>query len=245
MNRDLHSMLPWERHEWIMKHYQPPARTPAPHSAPIRTDMDAIREHHRFIRDDGGEVGPDSSWEERMAAKYYKKLVKEYAVVDLTRYKEGKVGMRWRTEKEVVSGKGQFECGSASCNHHRGLRSFEVPFVYKEHGETKKALVKVRLCEECAPKLYWKKTKELEKLSKLLSTHGQEDESPSKAKKGSQKSRKRSRSKDAEDDAPRRKHGQASPYGKDQASPNDQQAHDRHTRPSQKSVDEWIDELLL
>ena len=73
-----------------------------------------------------------------MAAKYYKKLVKEYAVVDLSRYKEGKVGMRWRTEKEVISGKGQFECASLTCEHSRGLRSYEVPFVYKEQGETKK-----------------------------------------------------------------------------------------------------------
>lgn len=41
----------------------------------------------------------------RMAKRYYDKLFREYALADLTRYKEGKVGLRWRTEREVVEGK--------------------------------------------------------------------------------------------------------------------------------------------
>lgn len=132
-------MLPWQRHDFIMQfhqHSQAPAAPAA--SATVRTDMDAIRDHHRFIRGDGDDLGPNCSWEERMAARYYKKLVKEYALVDLGRYKEGKVGMRWRTEGEVVSGKGQFECASITCERSRSLRSFEVPFVYKEQGESKR-----------------------------------------------------------------------------------------------------------
>lgn len=40
------------------------------------------------------------------------KLFKEYAIADLSRYKEGRVGLRWRTQKEVVSGRGQFVCGA-------------------------------------------------------------------------------------------------------------------------------------
>lgn len=141
--REMEGMLPWQRHDFIMQFHQQSRAPAAPTaSTSVRTDMDAIREHHRFIREDGGDLGPDSSWEERMAARYYKKLVKEYAVVDLGRYKEGKVGMRWRTESEVVSGKGQFECASTTCQRTRGLRSFEVPFVYKEQGETKR----VRYC---------------------------------------------------------------------------------------------------
>lgn len=40
------------------------------------------------------------------------KLFREYAVADLSRYKEGKVGLRWRTQQEVVNGAGQFECGA-------------------------------------------------------------------------------------------------------------------------------------
>ncbi len=38
----------------------------------------------------------------------------------------GKVGLRWRTEKEVVAGKGQFVCGARGCDVRQGLASFEV-----------------------------------------------------------------------------------------------------------------------
>ena len=36
----------------------------------------------------------------------YDKLFKEFAIADLSRYKEKKIGLRWRTEREVVCGKG-------------------------------------------------------------------------------------------------------------------------------------------
>lgn len=39
---------------------------------------------------------------------------------------ESKVGMRWRTEQEVVQGKGQFICGAKGCDERRALASFEV-----------------------------------------------------------------------------------------------------------------------
>jgi protein FRA10AC1 len=32
-----------------------------------------------------------------MAKKYYSKLYKEYALVDLSRYETGQIGCRWRT----------------------------------------------------------------------------------------------------------------------------------------------------
>ncbi|CAL5340556.1 unnamed protein product [Camellia sinensis] len=60
-----------------------------------------------------------------------------------------KIGLRWRTEKEVVSGKGQF-----------------VNFSYFEAGENKQALVKLVTCERCAEKLLYKKMKEKEQLRK-------------------------------------------------------------------------------
>lgn len=40
------------------------------------------------------------------------------------------------------------------------LRSFELPFVYEEHGERKEALVKVKLCAKCQTKLAWKPGKD-------------------------------------------------------------------------------------
>lgn len=53
------------------------------------------------------------------------------------------VALRWRTEKEVVVGKGQFQCGSKKCQIKEGLRSWEVNFGYEEQGEKKNALVKL------------------------------------------------------------------------------------------------------
>lgn len=53
--------------------------------------------------------------------------------------------MRWRTEKEVIVGKGQFECGSKTCKEKENLRSWELNFGYVEHGEKKNALVKLSM----------------------------------------------------------------------------------------------------
>lgn len=96
------------------------------------------------------------SWEQRLAIRYYNRLFKEYALVDLTFYKVNKIGMRWRTEKEVVDGKGQFTCGEIHCDNRntRELCSYEVPFRYTSRdGKKNLTLVKVRLCSACALKL--------------------------------------------------------------------------------------------
>jgi len=39
---------------------------------------------------------------------------------------ENKIGMRWRTQKEVFSGKGQFACGNIACDSRDDLSSYEV-----------------------------------------------------------------------------------------------------------------------
>ncbi|XP_071985374.1 protein FRA10AC1 isoform X2 [Engystomops pustulosus] len=116
-----------------------------------KTDLDVIRENHRFLWQEEDE--DDMSWEKRIAKKYYDKLFKEYCIADLSRYKENKFGFRWRVEKEVVSGKGQFFCGNKRCDEKEGLKSWEVNFGYVEHGEKRNALVKLRLCPECSYKL--------------------------------------------------------------------------------------------
>lgn len=129
-----------------------------------KTDQDVIKDNHKFLWDT--EVEPES-WEERLAKKYYDKLFKEYCICDLSRYKENKVAMRWRIEKEVVTGKGQFICGNKVCLEKEGLRSWEVNFAYVEKGESKNALVKLRLCEECSSKLnYYSKKREVKRLKK-------------------------------------------------------------------------------
>ncbi|EGT34977.1 hypothetical protein CAEBREN_07762 [Caenorhabditis brenneri] len=119
-----------------------------------KTDLDVLKEHHRFVWDEGEQQDAESSsWEKRMAKKYYEKLFKEYCIVDLSLYKTNKIGMRWRTENEVKEGKGQLSCGARKCPETAALASWEVNFSYKEDGRPKSALVKARLCPKCSDKL--------------------------------------------------------------------------------------------
>lgn len=76
----------------------------------FKSDLDVLKEGHRFIRTEKDDA--EMSWEVRLAKRYYQRLYKEYAIADLSRYKEGKLGLRWRTQKEVLHGKGQFVCGA-------------------------------------------------------------------------------------------------------------------------------------
>lgn len=41
-------------------------------------------------------------------------------------------------------GQGQFECGALRCQERKDLHSYELNFRYKEAGEIKNELVKVR-----------------------------------------------------------------------------------------------------
>ncbi|XP_062182877.1 uncharacterized protein LOC133886980 [Phragmites australis] len=130
-------------------------------SLPIKTDKDTLREGYRFILSEEDDM--DSTWEKRLVKRYYDKLFKEYCIADMTQYKKGKIGLRWRTEKEVISGKGQFICGNRHCDEKHGLGSYEVNFSYVEAGEQKQALVKLVACKRCAEKLAYKRQKEKKK----------------------------------------------------------------------------------
>lgn len=131
-----------------------------------KTDLDIIKEHHKFLWEDQEGVS-NLTWEQRLAKKYYEKLFKEYCLCDLSRYKENKVAMRWRTESEVKLGKGQFVCGNKRCDEHETMRTWEVNFAYEEDGDKKNALVKVRLCPDCSYKLnYHHKKKDVTKTKK-------------------------------------------------------------------------------
>ncbi|KAL6129763.1 hypothetical protein ACLB2K_073112 [Fragaria x ananassa] len=129
---------------------------------PVKTDQDTLREGYRFIRSEEDDM--DTSWEQRLVKRYYDK----YCIADMSHYKSGKIGLRWRTEKEVVSGKGQFICGSKHCDKKDALASYEasVNFSYYEAGENKQALVKLVNCERCSEKLHYKRRKEKERMDK-------------------------------------------------------------------------------
>jgi protein FRA10AC1 len=119
---------------------------------PITDDLATVKSTHRFLRTDEDDDAL-SSWEAKLARRYYDKLFKEYCVCDLSRWRERKIGMRWRIEKEVKDGKGQFFCGDKRCTETKDLASYEVHFGYVEAGERKEALVKLRVCPACAKKL--------------------------------------------------------------------------------------------
>ncbi|KAH6568259.1 hypothetical protein BASA50_008931 [Batrachochytrium salamandrivorans] len=121
------------------------------------TEADILKHHHRFLRSE--EDDAENTWETRIAKKYYDKLFKEYCLAELKLYKEGKIAMRWRIQQEVISGKGQFECGNLKCNSKDKLQSWEVNFAYMEDDNRKNALVKLRLCPDCTYKLHYRKIK--------------------------------------------------------------------------------------
>ncbi|VDK68268.1 unnamed protein product [Onchocerca ochengi] len=126
-----------------------------------RTDYDVLKDNHRFLWNDDELIkAAEKSWEARLAKRYYDKLFKEYCIADLSQYRKNRIAMRWRTEKEVKSGKGQFECGSKRCEENENLTSWE-------NSVKKNALVKLRLCPECSKMLnYHSQKKKLEKKDK-------------------------------------------------------------------------------
>lgn len=203
-------MNAWERHKHFLHHYtlaygdrdgslSQQARQPA------RTDFDSVREEHRFLWDNvDGRRAPaaDSlSWEQRLAKRYHDQLFKEFALADMSRYREGAVGLRWRTEKEVVEGRGQFSCGNKACNRTDvALTSYELHFGYSEHGEAREALVKVRCCEECAGKLSYRRDRDRQR------------EERKRAKKEAKSERKRRKKRPRRGDS----HGDSSGSGSDE-----------------------------
>lgn len=165
-NTDFMRMNCYDRHRKLVKdyitYYGGKMEDLLPkHPVEVQTDFDLLKEAYRFLPEADDE--DNSTVEKRMAKKYYDKLFKEYCIGYLSRYKEGKIGMRWRTQQEVLQGKGQFVCGHKPCDNTKDLKSYEVNFAYVEAGEKKQALVKLRVCPDCAYKLNYKKIKKMKK----------------------------------------------------------------------------------
>ena len=194
----------WDEHNSMMKIYTSLSSSSSSSSllrskiAP--SDLAALHSRHQFIRDDKEDAKQYSSWEVRMARRYYNLLYKEFAIADLSRFTEGKIGLRWRMEKEVVEGKGQFVCGATSCNSYEELHSYELPFQYVEDGMRKSELVKVRVCKQCAVKLFYKKVKEKEseKKKRMLKLEVKAEKRQDRNKHNGDKRRRDSNSEDDE-----------------------------------------------
>eukprot|EP00126_Sphaerothecum_destruens_P011240 Sdes_comp20882_c0_seq1m17890 len=158
---DLSQMDAFSRHKYFVNNYLLfyGSQQKAAVKRVEMTDLDAIRSEHKFIwrPEDVAE-----SWSQQLSKKYYDKLYKEYCICDLSKVgkrdsclektplKKARIGLRWRTQKEVVQGKGQFICGHKTCSRQEGLSSWEVNFRYRENETVENALVKIRLCAECS-----------------------------------------------------------------------------------------------
>lgn len=167
MSLRLRGLNPYQLHKTLINQYllKKPGDTKLLQrdTSKDKTDFDVIRENHKFLWDDD-EV---QSWEQKLAKKYFDKLFKEYTISDLSRFKENKIALRWRTETEVVAGKGQFICGNKVCSDKDALRTWEVNFAYVEQGQKKNTLVKLRLCPTCSEMLnYRTKKREIKRLKK-------------------------------------------------------------------------------
>ncbi|KAG1796264.1 folate-sensitive fragile site protein Fra10Ac1-domain-containing protein [Suillus plorans] len=132
-------------------------------AAPTVTEFDILKASHKFLRD-GADDEASTSWNDRLAQKYYESLYREFAICDLKHYRSGNFSLRWRTETEVLSGTGETTCANARCLEHAAsstsLTTLELPFTYEEHGQRKEALVKVVLCSKCVRKIMWKRKHE-------------------------------------------------------------------------------------
>mmetsp|Transcript_19420 Transcript_19420/g.54076 ORF Transcript_19420/g.54076 Transcript_19420/m.54076 type:complete len:264 (-) Transcript_19420:111-902(-) len=197
----LAGLTAYQRHQKLVHDYVtyyggriPAANENAPRT---KTDWEVLREQHKFLRTDGDDKL--DTWEVKLAKRYYDKLFKEYCIADLALYKEGKIGMRWRTQKEVIAGKGQFICGNKRCDSRTGLASYEVNFGYREDGEARQALVKLRVCTACAAKLNYKKQMALSSARKRK--EGQRDDEKATGKRRTPLDRQRGRGAHAADTA--------------------------------------------
>ncbi|CRG98472.1 conserved protein, unknown function [Plasmodium relictum] len=115
-------------------------------------DYDILKKKYNFIHDASNEKNS-------LLQNYYNSICNKYVICDLTRYREAKIGLRWRTEEEIIKGKGHIICSSKKCNN-TDLKTYEFLFEYIEGGEKKETNVNVRACMDCAYKLHYRKIKE-------------------------------------------------------------------------------------
>lgn len=90
---------------------------PVPTARPrTKHALEILQQRHQFLRDNDDDssrsmvkAGGASTeeWEEQLSKSWYDKLFREYALCDLSRYKEGGVALRWRVEDEVLERVGE------------------------------------------------------------------------------------------------------------------------------------------
>eukprot|EP00048_Salpingoeca_helianthica_P009788 m.140315 g.140315 ORF g.140315 m.140315 type:complete len:316 (-) comp14946_c0_seq11:1817-2764(-) len=226
MHTTLRGMNAYDRHKRFINDYllfYGGARAKLRPTEVAKNDYDVIEEEHRFLWDDKEQP---ATWEQRLAKKYYDKLFKEYTLVDLSRYREGLVALRWRTEEEVLAAKGQFVCGNLACSARDDLTSWEVDFNYVEQGKARSALVKVRLCPDCSRRLNHANPHRRAR-SAREAAEADAHEADEKKKKRKHK-HKHDKSDDDSDQEKDRKHKRKHRHDRDDASDDDDERERKH-----------------
>jgi Folate-sensitive fragile site protein Fra10Ac1 len=139
--------------------------------------------------------------------------------------------MRWRTQAEVLAGKGQFVCGARGCDTRAGLCSYEVPFAYEEAGQHKQALVKLRLCSSCGGKLLQGRGSASENQRTNHRSHGRDRSRTRSRSRSRGRHRRRSHSPAREDRRGRRSNRQ---HG----------SHSTRSPLAEADIDAWLDGLF-
>ena len=129
-------------------------------------EHDIIKRNYDLLMSDSGEdpnqskvkMNKKTEWERRLTRKYSDRLFKEYALCQFSPDRK-QIGIRWRTDREVRSGKGETICGNVQCNFQPNisenedskLKEYETIFSYKSStdGVKKECLVKLSLCFKC------------------------------------------------------------------------------------------------
>jgi protein FRA10AC1 len=117
----------------------------APQPPPV-SEVGAVLANHRLLWEDAPVPPAVEGWAVREARAFSEQLVKDVALCDVSQYRDGRLGVRWRTRADVLAGKGVGVCGALGCDATRGLHAFEVPFAYSEGGQGKLTLLTVRVC---------------------------------------------------------------------------------------------------
>ncbi|GAW78978.1 hypothetical protein, conserved [Plasmodium gonderi] len=115
------------------------------------SDYDILKKKYQFVHD----VSTENN---SLLQKYYKSICNKYVICYLDEYKVKKIGLRWRTEEEIVSGKGHIICSSNECDN-TNLNTYEFMFRYSEEGIEKETKVKLRACMDCAYKINYRAIK--------------------------------------------------------------------------------------
>lgn len=145
---DFLNLSPMERHKLMMslKNLENTGNSQSQHH--YISDYEMLKQKYNFIHDVSKEKNS-------VLQNYYNSICKKYVICDLSKYKTGKIGLRWRTKNEIEKGQGHFTCASIGCLQNK-LNTYEFCFRYIEEGIQKETLVKVRVCMDCAYKLHYK-----------------------------------------------------------------------------------------